>query len=154
MKNAAIAILIAAAAHAQPTITQRQFRIEELKAPPGLEVTLYATGAGRPRLMAFGPNNVLYAASLEGAVIAIPQQGQVVTVARGLNPAQSVAFRGNDLYVSTNDGVTRFRNAISDDLIVRSAAERLLTLPGGGHDRHTVGFSPDAKMYGRTVGFG
>ena len=104
MKNAAIAILIAAAAHAQPTITQRQFRIEELKAPPGFEVTLYATGAGRPRLMAFGPNNVLYAASLEGSVIAIPQQGQVVTVARGLNPAQSVAFRGNDLYVSTNDG--------------------------------------------------
>src|SRR5262249_55758636 len=90
----------------------RQFRVEELKTPPGFVVIVFASVAGGARHMTVGPNGVLYAASQNnGTVVAIPQQGRTVIVLRGLNGPHTLQFRDNDLYVSVNDGVLRYRNA-------------------------------------------
>jgi glucose/arabinose dehydrogenase len=147
MRKLTIAMLFLAAAQAQPLVSQRPLRLEELRTQAGFEVSLFATGLGGPRLMAFGPNNVLYAATLDGTVVAIPQPNQAVIALRGLNTAQSLAFRGNDLYVSTNAGVVRYRNAVTADLVIRTPAETLITLPTGGHDRHTIAISSDGKLF-------
>jgi len=147
MRKLTIAMLFLAAAQAQPLVSPRPFRLEELRTQTGFEVSVFAQGLGGPRQMAFGPNNVLYAATLDGTVVAIPQADQVVIALRGLNPAQSLAFRGNDLYVSTNAGVVRYRNAVTSDLVIRSVAEPLITLPTGGHDRHTIAISSDGKLF-------
>jgi len=129
----------------------RPFRIEELRTPPGFEVSVYATVNGGPRHMAFGPNGVLYvAARNNGSVIAVPSQGRVVTAVRGLSGPHSLVFRGSDLYVSVNDGVMRLPNAITENLVISTTPERVLAVPAsgpGGHTTRTVAFGPDGKIY-------
>lgn len=148
-----LAISLLAATRAQPPVGSRSFKLEELKTPPGFEVSVFARVSGGPRLMTFGPNGVLYVAARAGrSVVAIPSPNQPIQVLRGLNGPHSLAFRNGDLYVSVDDGVLRFRNAVTSDLVIRSAGERLLTLPsGGGHSTRTLGFGPDGKLYA-TVG--
>lgn len=99
--------------------------------------------------MTFGPNSVLYAASpAGGAVYAIAGPGQVTTALSGLGAAHSVAFRDGDLYVAVGDSVLRFRDALTDDLVIRSQGEPIAGLPaGGGHWTRTLGFGPDGKLY-------
>src|SRR5262249_32010041 len=59
-----------------------------------------------------------------------------------------LAFRGNDLYISVDDGVLRFRDAVTADLVIRGNSERLLALPTGGqHTTRTLGLGPDGRIY-------
>jgi glucose/arabinose dehydrogenase len=100
--------------------------------------------------MAFGPNGVLYvAARSAGAVVAVPEQGRTVTVVRGLNGPHSLVFRDGALYVAVNNGVVRFADAVTEDLIIRSEAQRIASVPSGGqHSTRTLGFGPeDGKLY-------
>ena len=140
-----VAAAFLAAAQAQPPA--RPFRLEELQTPPGFVVGVFAHLNAAPRLLAFGPNGVLYAAAGE-FVLAIPRENQPVRVLSGLNGAHSVAFHDGDLYVAVNDGVLRFRSAVTDDLVIRSPAARVVTLPsGGGHSSRTAFFGPDGRIY-------
>ncbi len=132
---------------AQPAVNSRPFRIEELRTPPGFEVSVYARTNAGIRLMTFGPNGVLYAAGSD-AVFAIGADGKVTRAVTGLTGAHSVVFRDNDLFVGAGDGVYRFRDAVTADLIVKSPAEKLLSLPtGSGHVTRTMAFGPDGRMY-------
>lgn len=132
---------------AQPPVNSRPFRLDELRTPPGFEVSVYARTNAGVRLMTFGPNNVLYAAGSD-SVFAIPASGSVIRAITGLAGAHSVAFKDNDLYVAANDGVYRFRDAVTADLVVRSQPERIVALPTGGqHTSRTMAFGPDGRMY-------
>jgi len=140
---------IAISAWAQPPVNPRPFHLEELHTPPGFDVTVYASLSGGPRLMTFGPGGVLYVALRDAGVIAaVPAPNQSVTVLRQLNHPHSVAFRGNDLYVAVDNAVLRFRDAVTADLVVRSAPERLVSLPAGGqHTSRTAAIGPDDQLY-------
>lgn len=97
--------------------------------------------------MTFGPNGVLYVAG-SSSVWAVPAVNQSVRVISGLSGAHAVQFRDQDLYVSAANGVYRFRNAITDDLVIRTPAEKLVDLPvGGQHTSRTLGFGPDGQIY-------
>lgn len=149
MRGTAIAIGFLFALPAFPQAAgPRPFRLEELKTPPGFEVSVYGVVRGA-RHMAFGPNQVLYvAARSANQVVAVRSEGETVVVLRNLNGPHSLEFRGEDLYVSVNDGVLRFRNAVTEDLVIRSQAERIATVTsGGGHTTRTLGFGPDGKLY-------
>ena len=133
-------------------VASRPFRLDELRTPPGFEVSVYARVSGSPRLMTIGPNGVLYVASRGNSIVAIPEAGRVVTVRGGLSGPHSVTFRGNDLYVGVNDGVVRFSNAVTEDLVIRNAPERVVTftVPPGTPNQHstrTAYFGPDGKLY-------
>ena len=149
MKRLMVLAFFAVRSWTQPPVDVRPFRMDELQTPPGFAVTVFATLSVAPRLMTFGPNGVLYAAArYAGTVLAVPSPNRSVTVLQGLNGPHSVAFRGNDLYVAVDDGVLRFRDAVSVDLVVRSAGERLLTLPAGGqHSSRTAAIGPDDQLY-------
>lgn len=148
--------LLAAAAfslpiYAQPAVGSRPFRLEELRTPPGYEVTVHARVPGSPRHMAFGPNGVLYVAARgRGEVVAVPEAGRAVTVLSRLNGPHSLAFHEGWLYVSVNDGVVRFANAVTEDLVIASEAERIVSLPVSGPNQHStrsIGFGPDGLLY-------
>ncbi|MBI3208125.1 MAG: PQQ-dependent sugar dehydrogenase [Candidatus Solibacter usitatus] len=128
---------------------RRTFRLSELKTQPGYEVTVFATIAGGPRHMTIGPNGVLYAAARgNGTIVAVPMMGQQVVALRGLNGPHTVEFREGFLYIGVNDGVVRFRNAVTEDYVVRTTAERLLTLPAGGqHSTRTIAIGSDGSIY-------
>jgi len=142
-------VFLAAGAFAQAqNVNSRTFRLEELKTPPGFEVSVYARVNGSPRLMTVGPNGVLYVAARGGSVAAIPTANRVVIARSGLSGPHSVTFRGNDLYVAQNDGLIVFRNAVTEDLVIRGNPERLVTFPSGGqHSTRTAYFGPDGKIY-------
>src|SRR5262245_13290022 len=115
-----------AAAWAQLPVVARPFRLAELHTPPGFEVTVFASLNVAPRLITFAPNGVLYAAARDaGLVIAVREGKEPVAVLRELPGPHSVMFRGNDLYVAVDDGVLRFREAVTDDLVIHSEGERL-----------------------------
>ncbi len=142
-----IGVLLTLPVFAQPAVTSRPFRLDELKTPPGFEVSVYARTNAGIRLMTFGPNGVLYAAGSD-AVFAVPSQDKVLRVITGLPGAHSVAFRDNDLYVGAADGVYRFRGAITSDLVIPTQPEKVLSLPtGAGHGSRTMAFGPDGRIY-------
>ena len=134
--------LSAAAVVAQPPVGYRPFLLQELVVPAGFEVEVFAQVDGGPRLMAFGPDGVLYVAVRDaGTVVAIPAANQVTAVLTGLNGPHSLTFRGNDLYVAVNDGVLRFRNAAD-------SPEQVVMLPAGGqHSTRTARMGPDDQLY-------
>lgn len=127
----------------------RAFRLEELKTLPGYEVSVYAAVGGTPRHMAFGPNGVLYVAARNGGnIVTIPERGRTVVALRGLAGPHTLQFRDGDLWVAVNNGVLRYRDAVTADLVIRSSPERIATVPaGGGHSTRTLGFGPDGKLY-------
>jgi len=143
------AMMLVAAVEAQPPVGSRPFRLGELKTQPGYEVSVFARGLNGARHMTFGPNGVLYVAARgSGTIVTISSAGETVTALSGLNGPHSLAFRGSDLYISTDNAVLRFRNAVTDDLVIRGSAERLVSLPsGGGHVTRTLGISPDGALF-------
>jgi hypothetical protein len=86
MRGLLLFALSAASGWAQPPVVARPFRLEELKVPPGFEVSIFARLSVSPRLIAFGPNGVLYAAARDaGMVIAVREHKDSVVVLRDLN---------------------------------------------------------------------
>ncbi len=127
----------------------RAFRLDELRTPPGYEVSVHATVVRGPRHMTFGPNGVLYVAARgSNSIVAIPEPGRTVNVLQGLNGPHTLEFRDGSLYIAVNDGVVRFDDAITEDLVIRGTARRVLSLPvGGQHTTRTLGFAPDGALF-------
>jgi glucose/arabinose dehydrogenase len=134
---------------AQPPVNQRAFRLDELRTPPGFEVSVYAQLPAAPRLMTFSPNGVLYVAARDaGVVFAIPAQNQIVKVLAGLAGPHSLVFQGSTLYIAADDGIYWVENAITDNLAIQSQPVKIVDLPTGGqHVTRTAGIGPDGKLY-------
>ncbi|MCU0245301.1 MAG: PQQ-dependent sugar dehydrogenase [Bryobacter sp.] len=141
-------LLLCASALYPQAAGRRAFRIEELRVPYGYTVSLHASVPGTPRLMTVGPNGVLYVAVRGGGrVVAVPEANRVVTVASGLNGPHDLRFHEGSLYVAVNDGVMRFRDAVTSDLVIRSRAERVVTFPAGGqHSTRSLIFTPEGTL--------
>lgn len=143
-------LLAAAAACAQPPVDSRPFRLAELHAPPGFEISVFARIDGSPRHMAFSPAGVLYVAARgAGSIVAVPEAGRLVTVLRGLDNPHSLAFRDGALYVSTGSAILRYAGALTESLVISSSAvQRIVSLPTGGqHTSRSLGFGADGRLY-------
>ncbi len=149
MRVSLLLCLIPVAVSAQAPVRSRPFHLDELHAPPGFAVEIYARVNGSPRHMTFGPNGVLYVAARgAGQIVAIAKKGETITAIRGLNGPHSLAFREGDLYVSVNDGVLRFPEATPAGFVIRGNGQKILSLPSGGqHSSRTLDFSPDGRLY-------
>jgi glucose/arabinose dehydrogenase len=85
--------------------------------PPGFQIHYYAQNVPNARSMALGANGTLFVGSRSaGSVYAVVdpsddrQADQVITIARGLNSPNGVAFRDNALYVAEIHRIIRFDN--------------------------------------------
>ncbi len=114
-----------------PAIKGRGPHPDRIKMPPGFEMKLYAQNVKNARSMAMSPGGVLFVGTREaGKVYAIVDRNgddvadEVITVAKGLNTPNGVAFRDGSLYVAEvnrilrYDGIeTRLRNPPSPVMI-------------------------------------
>lgn len=92
---------------------------------------------GKPRVLAFDPNGVLFVSMPEKgnieALIDSDKNGQtdeVKTVVSGLNKPHGIAFNGGYLYVGETDKVVRYK--YNSSVLKADAKEVLYSIPGGG----------------------
>jgi glucose/arabinose dehydrogenase len=147
---------VAATAAVSQTITPPDGPIH---LPPGFIIGVFARGLNAPRMMAVGPDGMLYVAERDaGRVIRLPDQNkdgqadQVEVVADGLNGPNSLAFyTDGSLYVAETMRVWRLsrpdsRGVFQDRQVIIDG------LPNGGHSTRTLLFSPDGSTLYVSIG--
>ncbi len=123
--------------------------------PPGFSISIFASGLGSPRFMAWSPRGDLLASLPgRGQVVALRDSGRAGradrtwVVADGLDRPHGLAFRDSQmLYVAETGRVVRFRY----DGEAGRASNQEVVVPdipaGGGHSTRTIAFGPDGKLY-------
>ena len=93
------------------------FRPAEIKLPPGFSLAVYAANVPGARSMALGAKGTLFVGSRgEGKVYAVVDRNndynadEVITIAKGLNSPNGVAFRDGSLFVAEISRVIRYDN--------------------------------------------
>jgi glucose/arabinose dehydrogenase len=141
-------VLGAAAAGAAPPI-------ERIKLPPGFRIAVFADGLDNPRSLALGDKGTVFVGTRsEGAVYALPDANRdgkadrVITVAKGLNSPNGVAFRNGSLYVAEISRILRF-----DDIEARLGdPPKPVTVSDrfprdSHHGWKFIAFGPDGMLY-------
>lgn len=139
----------------QPTLFAGSPKIQEIKLPPGFQLSIYAQNVTNARGMSLGPDGTVYVGSRgEGKVYALPDRNQdgtadtVLVLASGLNMPAGVAWHNGDLYIS----------AVSRILKLPDIAEHLTNPPAPvtvyndfptkeHHGWKYIAFGPDGKLY-------
>lgn len=129
--------------------------LEQIKLPPGFEISVYASGVENARSMTLSPNGTLFVGTRSaGNVYAIVdrdgdfQADQVIKVAQGLNSPNGVAFRDGGLYVAEINRVLRFDNiesrltSSSQPVVVNDKFPK-----DGHHGWKFMRFGPDGLLY-------
>ncbi len=129
--------------------------LEQIKLPPGFEISIYASGVENARSMSLSPNGTLFVGTRSaGNVYAIVdrngdfQADDVIKLARGLNSPNGVAFRDGALYVAEVHRVIRFDNIESR---LNSSSQPVVVndkFPKDGHHGWKfMRFGPDGLLY-------
>jgi glucose/arabinose dehydrogenase len=128
--------------------------------PKGFRVNVFAKDFKRPRLLTVAPNGDIFLAETgadEVVILRDPKhtggaQARVV-FASGLRRPFGIAFHDDYVYVGNMSSLVRFKYdpKTSERL---GEAEKLLDLPGGGHDTRNLAITPDGKHVLIAVGSG
>jgi glucose/arabinose dehydrogenase len=129
--------------------------LEHIKLPPGFEISIYASDVENARSMTLSPNGTLFVGTRSaGKVYAVVDRNadfkadEVITLARGLNSPNGVAFRDGALYVAEVNRVLRF-DAIENRLA--SSSQPVVVndkFPKDGHHGWKfMRFGPDGLLY-------
>jgi glucose/arabinose dehydrogenase len=129
--------------------------LERIKLPPGFDISIFATGVKDARSLTLSPNGTVFVGSRSaGNVYAMVDRtgdgkaDEVITLARGLNSPNGVAFRDGALYVAEISRVLRF-----DDIERRltSSSQPVVVndkFPKDGHHGWKfIRFGPDGMLY-------
>jgi glucose/arabinose dehydrogenase len=129
--------------------------LDTIKLPPGFAISVYASNVPNARSMTLSPHGTLFVGTrTEGNVYAIVDRNQdntadeVITLARGLNMPNGVAFRDGALYVATVNRVLRFDDVENhlrnppQPVVVNDSFPR-----DRGHGWKFVRFGPDGMLY-------
>jgi glucose/arabinose dehydrogenase len=130
-------------------------QLDRIALPPGFSITVFAAQIPGARSMTLGAQGTLFVGTMgEGAVYAIPNAvtgtaaREVITLARGLNMPNGVAFREGSLYVAEVSRILRF-DGIEGAL--RSPPAPVVVSAALPRDRHHgwkfIRFGPDGKLY-------
>ena len=129
--------------------------LEQIRLPPGFEISTYASGVENARSMALSPSGTLFVGSRSaGNVYAIVDRNgdftadEVIKLAQGLNSPNGVAFRDGALYVAEVSRVLRFDNVesrltgSSQPVVVNDKFPR-----DSHHGWKFMRFGPDGLLY-------
>lgn len=146
----------------------RQPASASLAVPAGFQVTRFATGLAKPRIVRVAPNGDIFVAESAAGQLRVMRAAdgaarpeRVEVFARGLDRPFGIAFHppGPDpqwLYVANNNAVIRFayRNG---DLSARGQAQTVvpqISPTSGHHWTRDLAFSPDGRRMYVSVGSG
>ena len=127
---------------------------EALKVPPGFTISVYADGVEGARELALGTRGTIFVGSQSGSVHAVVDRDHdnkadtVLTVARGLNSPNGVAFRDSALYVAEINRILRFDNI--EERLENPPPPVVVTdsLPRDRwHGWKFIAFGPDGLLY-------
>jgi glucose/arabinose dehydrogenase len=128
--------------------------------PKGFRVNVFAKDFKRPRLLTVAPNGDIFLAETgadEVVILRDPKQtggAQArVVFASGLRRPFGIGFHDDYVYVGNMSSLVRFKyNPKTSERL--GEAEKLLDLPGGGHDTRNLAITPDGKHVLIAVGSG
>jgi glucose/arabinose dehydrogenase len=129
--------------------------LDTIKLPPGFAISLYANNVPNARSMTLSPHGTLFVGTrTAGNVYAIIDRNQdgtadeVITLARGLNMPNGVAFRDSALYVAEVNRILRFDDIESHldnpprPVVVNDSFPR-----DPEHSWKFIRFGPDGMLY-------
>ena len=122
--------------------------------PAGFHVNIFASGFKRPRLLAIAPNGDIFLAETgadQVVVLRDPQHSgsarQPEVFAANLVRPFGIAFHDDYVYIGNMTSVVRFHYDQKTSKRL-GEAEKIMTLPAGGHDTRDLAFSKDgSKLY-------
>jgi glucose/arabinose dehydrogenase len=132
--------------------------LDLIKLPPGFKIAIYASGVTNAREMTLGPKGTVFVGSRNkpagDTVHALVDKNgdhkadQVLTIAKGLNEPNGVAFHNGSLYVGEISRIVRF-----DDIESRleSPGQPVVVTDALPKDTHHgqkfIAFGPDGMLY-------
>jgi glucose/arabinose dehydrogenase len=123
--------------------------------PPGFSISIYADNVTNARSMALSSNNILFVGSRKaGNVYAVIDKDgnysaeEVITIAKGLNMPNGIAFKDGDLYVAEVHRIIKFkdiekhlRNPGPPEIVFDALPQKK------SHGWKFIKFGPDGKLY-------
>jgi len=129
--------------------------LDSIKLPPGFEINIYADNLFNARAMTLSPNGTLFVGTRNaGNVYAILDRDkdnkadEVITLARGLNMPNGVAFRDGALYVAEVSRVLRYDNIEANlnnppaPVVINDSFPK-----DASHGWKFIRFGPDERLY-------
>lgn len=115
--------------------------------PQGYILEVLTTDIDRPRMLTFHPDGSLFAGSRSGNVYRLaPPYGTVETLKSRFRYPHSVAFRGEQIYIASEEGLYQGQYSSADSLRIHGL-KKVIELPIGGHSSRTVKIGPDQRIY-------
>lgn len=127
---------------------------QTISLPTGFQISLFTTGLGRTRFLAWSPEGDLVVSETEanGRVTILPDRDhngvadESIMFVQGLRNPHGLAFHAGYLYIAAENQVVRVR--WQGGKAATAAPEVIVpNLPTGGHSTRTIGFGPDSKLY-------
>jgi glucose/arabinose dehydrogenase len=138
-----------------PALAQgTELHLDRIRLPPGFAIDVYAQGVKNARQMALGPSGIVFVSTRrEGNVYALiasrkDKADRVVTLAKGLQNPNGVAFRGGSLYVAERSRVLRYDDIARHlDNPPRPVVVRDDFPKEAHHGWKFIAFGPDGSLY-------
>ena len=119
--------------------------------PSGFQINIFAADFKRPRLLTVAPNGDIFLAETGANQVVILRDPkntggaqERVVFASGLVRPFGIAFHDDYVYIGNMSSLVRFKYDPKTSQRM-GEAEKLLDLPGGGHDTRNVIITPDGQ---------
>ena len=126
--------------------------------PSGFHINIFAADFKRPRLLTVAPNGDIFLAETGANQVVILRDPkhtggaqERIVFASGLVRPFGIAFHDDYVYIGNMSSLVRFKYDPKTSKRI-GEAEKLLDLPGGGHDTRNVAITPDGKHVLLAVG--
>lgn len=127
--------------------------VKLLKVPEGWEVSVAASGLGRPRMLYNGPNGELYITRRDAGDVLMLKDGnqdnkfeELITVLYDFKGVHGITIKGGFMYLCNNQQLRRY--PLNPDGSLGAGQLLIDDLPNGGqHPNRTIEFGPDGMLY-------
>ena len=120
-----------------------------IQVPPGFHVRHFAVVAGNPNSITFGPDDLLYIATMQGAIWTLDPQGEATLFQDGFVVPVGLAFQpGTDrLYVSSRAGGSEAQISVIAEGATQQVLGGIPCCYAGLHAANGLAFGPDGYGY-------